>query len=432
MAGNSHASGLIQSCWDLCGLSDDELSQLDIAGLNLATAQGLPGVERIDVVKCLSKLDDWADRVKLDTLRQIYRFDPRSGQAPSEFNYGNSLGRFCCYVLLQVLQEDCGVVYNPARKFDPDFSDPADMFIHGILDDVGAGGTCATMPVVYVAVARRLGYPVKLVETREHLFFRWEDPRGTIIHWQHTNTEFWLPPDRFNVEGAGEGIAYYPDSFYIQWPHLWKESDFMHGRYLRPLSSKDELASFFIERGECFWELRSRGEALKAYWHARQLTPDDKRYEWLHAKRTHEYERELELDRERMLEINELNRRAHVQRQENNFFQNTSRPLKLAYGTPRPAGLPLTVPVQYVRPEEADVTLPVGRPLRVAAGRPIPSNLPPNTAIQFVPPEMVDPLPSKFQHHSKWDSCCSQRSGCDGRLLGAAQQDQGRQCQIVE
>lgn len=94
--------------------------------LNLAAAEGLPGMDAVDIAACLYKLDDWAERVKDETLRHMYRFDPQSNQPPSEYNYGNSFGRFCCYFLLQVLQEECGVVYNPARKFDPNFGDPAD------------------------------------------------------------------------------------------------------------------------------------------------------------------------------------------------------------------------------------------------------------------------------------------------------------------
>ena len=65
----------------------------------------------------------------------------------------------------------------------------ARLFIHGIID--GPGGTCASMPVLYVAVGRRLGYPLKLVEARGHLLLRWDDPLG-----QRLGT-----PDVFNVEG---------------------------------------------------------------------------------------------------------------------------------------------------------------------------------------------------------------------------------------
>jgi hypothetical protein len=158
------------------------------------------------------------------------------------------------------------------------------------------------MPVIYVAVGRRLGYPLRLVQTKEHLFFRWDDPRGTIIKWDHPRMEFWIPPDRFNVEGAGEGIAFYADWHYIQWPHLWKEADFEHKCYLRSLSRKEELADFLIQRAECFYELGNCNECIKAIYFARQLAPNDRRYEWLHAKRTKEIQ-DHEAAIDRMLEM---------------------------------------------------------------------------------------------------------------------------------
>lgn len=76
MSNGAADSRLSISCWDLCELSEDELNTWDIAALNLAAAQGLPGLDAINVATCLDKLDDWAQRVKDETLRHIYRFDP--------------------------------------------------------------------------------------------------------------------------------------------------------------------------------------------------------------------------------------------------------------------------------------------------------------------------------------------------------------------
>jgi hypothetical protein len=43
--------------------------------------------------------------------------------------------------------------------------------------------------VLYVAIGRRLGYPLKLVECKGHLFVRWEDAK-----------------ERFNIEGTSRGL----------------------------------------------------------------------------------------------------------------------------------------------------------------------------------------------------------------------------------
>ncbi len=188
----------------LTAASAELLSSCDIALLNLVAARDLPATESLDIPACLDKLDDWAARVRIETLHHLYRFDARASEPPSEYGYGSSFGRFLCYFLLQVLQEDCGVRYNPARKFQPNFCEPADLFIHGILDEKGAGGTCASMPVVYVAIGRRLGYPLKLVEGREHLFFRWDDPGGTFIRWPNFG-ECWIPPIASTSKGPAKG-----------------------------------------------------------------------------------------------------------------------------------------------------------------------------------------------------------------------------------
>lgn len=297
---------------EFTGLALGSWGDLDIAQLNLMSARELPGTENADIEEMRGCLDDWAERVRFEIRRHLYRFDPRTLESQSEFSYGNSLGRFCCWYLLQVLQEDCGVAYHPDRKFKPDFCQPQDLFIHGILDPDGKGGTCASMPVVYVAVGRRLGFPLYLVETRSHLFFRWDDSRGTQLQWRDPDLNLWIPPDRFNVEGACEGIAYYPDSHYIQWPELWAKIDFDHGRYLRSLTPKEELASFLIQRAECFYDLRKLDDALKAIYYARQLCPDDKRYQQLHAQRSkewndrremHDHIVEMEQDRRRRQQL---------------------------------------------------------------------------------------------------------------------------------
>jgi hypothetical protein len=63
-------------------------------------------------------------------------------------------------MLITVLQQDFNVHYNPERIRSVDFKNPEDLSIHGMLAS-NNGGTCVSMPVLYAAVARRLGYPVR-------------------------------------------------------------------------------------------------------------------------------------------------------------------------------------------------------------------------------------------------------------------------------
>jgi len=151
---------------ELHPLTDEELTEILVAELNLACAVGLPGAENLDIDGLLAKLAHWADEVFHQTRSNWHRFLAN----PAE--YENSPAYFRMLVLITVLQRDLGVRYNPARVNDlnfqdpysinPDFSDSRDLFLHGIL--AGPGGTCASMPVLYVAVGRLIGYPLVLVE----------------------------------------------------------------------------------------------------------------------------------------------------------------------------------------------------------------------------------------------------------------------------
>ncbi len=270
MADNALTENGLPTLAEVCESPDDFLGKLDVGALNLLCATGLPSAENLDVGKLLDWLDNAAHEVDLSIRRHRYRLE----NSPSIYN--NSPGYFCCYHLLQTLQEKLGVKYNPARITDssfqnplcinPDFRDSRDLFIHGMID--GPGGTCASMPVLYVAVGRRLGYPLKLVEAPGHYFVRWEDLDGQ---------RFGLP-ERFNIEGAGEGIGSYPDDFYRTWPREWKPYDEPGGWYLKSLSPVEELACFLATRGSCLEDNGRLKEALQVFGWATKLLPHDLRY----------------------------------------------------------------------------------------------------------------------------------------------------------
>ena len=232
------------------------LSKVDIAEMNLLCAVDLPGAENLDIDHCLSKLDQWAGKARAETQRHAYRVqDPRFAE-----RYKGSVSRFRAEFLLQVLQEDCGVHYNMDRVENIDFRRSQDLFLHGLIGD-GNGGTCVSMPVLYVAVGRRLGYPLKLVRTKEHVFCRWEDGR-----------------ERFNIEGAGKGFASFADAYYKTWPKKASEAEIKANRYLVSLTPREELASFLASRGHCLLDNGYLRPAWEAYLAARRLAPATRAY----------------------------------------------------------------------------------------------------------------------------------------------------------
>jgi len=242
------------SHYDLLAMTPDQLAKVDVALMNLLCAKGLPGAEDLDIPAALKKLDEWSAKVKHETDRHLYRVtDP---QYAAHYNYSEA--RLRAEFIVQVLQEDCGVRYNPNRIYAPDFSDSRDTFIHGMLPDSN-GGTCASMPIMYVAIGRRLWYPMKLVAAKEHLFCRWDDGK-----------------ERFNIEGSGNGgVDYPPDDYYRTWPKPLTDTDMATGVFLTSMSPTEELAGFLHHRGMCLHQNGRMPEARSAFAEAHRLQPRD-------------------------------------------------------------------------------------------------------------------------------------------------------------
>ena len=165
---------------------------------------------------------------------------------PSEFD--DSLAKFRMMALVTVLQRDLGVRYDPACQEGPYCAlDPRTLFIHGLLD--GQGGTCVTMPVLYIAIGRRLGYPLHLVHAREHFFVRWEEPGG----------------ERFNIEATTLGFTPRDDEHFRRWPKPIRDEDVRLGLFLRNLTPQEECAAFLRERGQCWLDHLRTAAALEAF-----------------------------------------------------------------------------------------------------------------------------------------------------------------------
>ncbi|XZE33016.1 transglutaminase family protein [Pirellulaceae bacterium SH501] len=226
---------------DLTMMSEEELSDQDIALLNLRATHGLPGAESVNVAALMAQLDGWAKKVKIDTDRNLYQFL----QKPNEFN--NSEAYFRMLMLVTVLQQDFGVHYNLKRVNDIDFTKSQDLFLHGMVGSSN-GGTCVSMPVLYTAVARRLGYPVYLVNAKEHLFCRW-DKSG----------------ERVNVEGTNRGMNSFADDHYMSWPHPIAQPEVDAGLYLKSLSNAESFAAFLAARGHCLEDSGNRSDAAVCY-----------------------------------------------------------------------------------------------------------------------------------------------------------------------
>lgn len=236
---------------ELLARTPEQLGDVGIAEMNLLCATDLRGAKGLNLQGCLAMLRTWARRVERETNCHMYLFS----RAPAE--YENSEGFFRMMMLVTVLQQDFKVRYNPDRIHGIDFRDSRDLFIHGLLEEPHAG-TCASMPVLYVAVGRRLGYPLKLVLTQGHIFARWESPDGR---------------ERFNIECASRGMLSFSDEYYKTWPIPITDEQARRQRYLISLGPAEELAVFLDSRGHCLLDNGRIPEARVAYERACRLDP---------------------------------------------------------------------------------------------------------------------------------------------------------------
>lgn len=239
----------------LARLPEAELAGVDIVVMNLACAAGLPGWEKIDTELCIRTLGDWAKKARAftDKWRPHFEQDP--------VRYGNSEGFFQILAMVTLLQRELGVLYNPLKEAEDAPFDLEDTFVHGIVQ--GNGGTCATMPVVYAAVGRRLGYPIRLAtvwanHNAGHLLARWDDGE-----------------ERFNIEASGSGLNTPPDYYYRRGRYEMTPEIERLGCYLQSMTPRTELALFLAQRAICWEEVGNfRGE-LEAWAWARALHPEN-------------------------------------------------------------------------------------------------------------------------------------------------------------
>ena len=244
---------------EVLSLPAEQLTGCDLALMNLLCTEDLPCAEGLEMHTCLSRLDAYAQRVAAETQRNLHRFL----EHPQD--YENSEAYYRMGMLITVLQQDCGVRYNPARIESPDaptpnavfFADSSDIFLPGLLC-ARRMGSCASMPVLYTAVARRLGYPVKLVTAKAHLFVRWESPDGK---------------ERLNIEGTNQGIRCEPDDYYKTWPLPISAAEIEACHYLQALTPAEELAVFLSLRGLCLQSAGRLAEARQSFARARELAP---------------------------------------------------------------------------------------------------------------------------------------------------------------
>ena len=238
------------------------LPRLSITQRNLICRQSLTSSETPTGESLERTIKEWSQHIRSETQRHLYRFQGN----PADFE--NSPGFFRLLMMAVVLAEDYGVHYDAARRAGPEqtrmddrfFANPDQVFLTGLLGPERSG-TCSSLPVLYAAIGRELGYPLKLVTTKGHLFVRWEGEG-----------------ERFNVETAGQGLNRFSDDYYRQWPfEITKDEELAEG-YLQSLTPEGEFAVFLSIRGMCLREQGRWAEAVEAFRAAVKFAPGCRSY----------------------------------------------------------------------------------------------------------------------------------------------------------
>lgn len=245
---------------ELLALEPAELERVDIARMNLLCAEGLPGAENLNVDASLATIGKWADLVRQNERKYLPQFQRNPAR------YDNSLAVFKAVNCALTLKQDLGCDYSKelvasgvmadvrSTRF---FRDASDLFLHGFTEK--RQGSCASLPVLMVAVGRRCGYRLHLAASKGHLFCRWEDGG-----------------ERFNIETAVEGVDSKPDSHYRRWPHPIDDEELTTEKYLKSLSPAEELGVFAQIRAACLEENRRFNDSAQAYEIALRSFPESR------------------------------------------------------------------------------------------------------------------------------------------------------------
>lgn len=165
-------------------------------------------------------------------------------------------------MLTTTLQRDYG--FLPVENFDPRtmrWWDSRELFLHGVL--AGVPGCCSNLPVLFAAVGRRLGYPLRLVRSPYHLFVRWDDKQTG---------------ERFNLEATTRGFTTHPDEYYLTWPVHTPRAEIISAGDLKNLTPREELANILIQRAGCLAANRRFAEATDVCAWAHRLAPHQSRH----------------------------------------------------------------------------------------------------------------------------------------------------------
>jgi hypothetical protein len=246
------------------------LMDVDVARMNLLCSEGLVDEDKFDVEDNIRRIDDLAFEVASFTDSSTDLLE----QFDDVLQGSEVLWRLYCLARGLILVGEIEYCLEERElETDADWTKADRHLIHGLLGPT-RHGTCASMPVLYVAVGRRLGYPLYLVHSPGHVFARWHGMNHPLLEWR----------ERRNAEFTS-GFESYADEEYFESPRKWSREIHEMERlrqpnplYLRNLNSSEEFASCLVQRAHAFEALNGFENAMAAYGFAHKLAPHNDTY----------------------------------------------------------------------------------------------------------------------------------------------------------
>lgn len=220
---------------DLVRMSDAELARIDPVVVNLIVARGIPGLEQIDIAKYVRTVDEWAAEIKagLDATESAERSSDLYRHDPDLWRVGG--------MAVALAGRRFGIAYTADNL---DLTDPAQTFVHGVIDT--RRGTCSSMPVLYLGIAHRLGWPLKAVVSGDHMWTRWDDgrPGGKRFNIEATSAK---------TDGSQGSFNSLTDEQIAEWLETPRDR-IASGSDFTTLTPRQTLAVYLQARAAYWWK----------------------------------------------------------------------------------------------------------------------------------------------------------------------------------
>jgi len=230
-------------------MSDAELERLDVIRMNLIVAKEVdPDIDIRFFEKYFDALAAYA-KYQIDTLEPAFDADTSPYKSSKEI--------WKCAVLWEIVTEDFGIGYLQEGISGLDHTQPWQKFVHGVV--TRKQGTCCNLPVIYLALGQRLGFPIRAAMAPRHTYLQWVYADGSHVNFDVTSRKGMMVDSDANIREADINTC----------------PDFYQEHVFRAMSARELLGSFLRNLGDVYAARKYLRHAVVAYSNALFCYPDN-------------------------------------------------------------------------------------------------------------------------------------------------------------